>query len=439
MTSPAPPATATPQGERSLSLALCIALVMGNMIGSGVFLLPAALAPYGWNAVAGWALTIAGAIALAYTLAQLTVARPEADGPTGFVEIAFGKVPSFLIGWSYWVSIWTANVTLAVAAVSYLSAFAPEIGRTPYLPALLAITLVWAVTLINLGGARSAGLFQLGTTILKLVPLAVVLVIMGVLLATRGSAAVAPFPAEGFQAHAVTASAAFTLWALLGFESASVVAAKVENPQRNIPRATLIGTLLTGIIYLVICSGVALMLPADVVAGSDAPFQIFVARYWAAGPALLIALFAAISTMGTLNGWVLLQGEQPLAMARRGLLPAWFGKTRANGTPTRALLVSSVLASIFVLINSSRSMSDLFAYMALLSTSATLWLYLACAAAALKLRVAIPIAALGGVYALWTLYGAGIWVSGLSLLLMAAGLPLYGWARRSAAAQQPAE
>ena len=431
MTNPAPPVAATPQGERSLSLAMCIALVMGNMIGSGVFLLPAALAPYGWNAVAGWVLTIAGAIALAYTLAQLTIARPDADGPTGFVEIAFGRVPSFLIGWSYWVSIWTANVTLAVGAVSYLSAFAPAIGRTPYLPALLAVTLVWAVTLINLGGARSAGLFQLLTTILKLVPLAVVLAIMVVLLTTEGSAAVAPFPTEGFQAGAVTASAAFTLWALLGFESASVVAAKVENPQRNIPRATLIGTLLTGIIYLFICSGVALMLPADVVAGSDAPFQVFVARYWAAGPALLIALFAAISTIGTLNGWVLLQGEQPLAMARRGLLPAWFGKTRANGTPTRALLVASTLATLFVLVNSSRSMSDLFGYMVLLSTSACLWLYLACAAAALKLRVAVPVAAIGAAYALWTLYGAGIGISGLSLLLMAAGLPFYWWARRT--------
>lgn len=439
MTSPAPPVAATPQGERSLSLAMCIALVMGNMIGSGVFLLPATLAPFGWNAVAGWVLTIAGAIALAYTLAQLTIARPDADGPAGFVDIAFGKVPSFLIGWSYWVSIWTANVTLAVAAVSYLSAFAPEIGRTPHLPALLAVALVWAVTLVNLGGARSAGQFQLLTTILKLVPLAVVLAIMAMLLATRGGAALAPFPAEGFKAGAVTASAALTLWALLGFESASVVAAKVENPTRNIPRATLIGTLLTGIIYLVICSGIALMLPAETVAHADAPFQVFVARYWAVGPALTIALFAAISTIGTLNGWVLLQGEMPLAMARRGLLPAWFGKTRANGTPTRALLVSSTLASLFVLVNSSRSMGDLFAYMALLSTSATLWLYLACAAAALRLRVAIPVAAIGAVYALWTLWGAGIDVSGLSILLMIAGLPLYWWARRSAAAQQPAE
>lgn len=426
----------TPSQARGLSFPMCLALVMGNMIGSGVFLLPASLAPYGWNAVVGWCLTIGGAMALAYVLAKLTLARPEAGGPTGFVEAAFGRTPSFLIGWCYWVSIWTANVTLAVAAVSYLSVFAPWIGTTPHLPALLAVVLIWATTLINLNGARSAGIFQVITMILKLIPLIVVAVIMAGLLASEGTAAVAPLPVDGFSGAAITASAALTLWALLGFESCSVVAAKVEDPVRNIPRATLLGTFLTGLIYLVICSGIALMLPAEAVAGSDAPFQVFVERFWAAGPAMLVALFAAISAIGTLNGWILLQGEQPLAMERRGLLPRWFGRTRGPAaTPTRALVLGSILASLLVLANSSRAMADLFVFMALLSTSATLWLYLSCAAAALRLRVAVPVAALGAAYAIWTLWGAGLEASGLSIILMASGLPLYIWSRRSRAVE----
>lgn len=426
-----------PSPARGLSFPMCLALVMGNMIGSGVFLLPASLAPYGWNAVIGWCVTIGGAMALAYVLAKLTLAHPDAGGPTGFVETAFGRTPSFLIGWCYWVSIWTANVTLAVAAVSYLSVFAPWIGTTPHLPALLAVTLIWATTLINLTGARSAGIFQVITMILKLIPLIVVAVIMAGLLASEGTGAVAPLPVDGFSGAAITASAALTLWALLGFESCSVVAAKVENPIRNIPRATLLGTFLTGVIYLVICSGIALMLPAEAVAGSDAPFQIFVERFWAAGPAMLIALFAAISAIGTLNGWILLQGEQPLAMERRGLLPRWFGRTSGPAaTPTRALVLGSILASLLVLANSSRAMADLFVFMALLSTSATLWLYLSCAAAALKLRVAVPVAALGAAYAIWTLWGAGLEASGLSIILMASGLPLYIWSRRSRAVEE---
>lgn len=434
------PEIETKKPGHKLGFFMAVALVMGNMIGSGVFLLPASLAPFGWNAVAGWALTIMGAMALALVLARLTLARPDAEGPVGFVDEAFGQVPAFLIGWSYWVSIWTANVTIAVAAVSYLSVFAPGIGATPYVPALLAVGLVWAVTLINLQGARSAGLFQVVTTGLKLIPLIVVLFIIALVLGREGNAAIAPFPAEGLSLAAVNMAASMTLWALLGFESASVAAGKVENPQSNIPRATVLGTLLTGMLYLVICSGIALLLPANEVAGSDAPFEIFVARFWAPGPALLIALFAAISALGALNGWVLMQGEQPLAMAKRGLLPAWFGQTNASGTPVRALILSSALASVFVLVNSSRGMAELFTWMALLSTSATLWLYLACAGAALRLRVAMPVALLGAVYAVWTLWGAG-WASVWSFALMASGLPLYWWARRSSqgsGAPQPA-
>src|SRR3546814_18987094 len=87
---------------------------MGNMIGSGVFLLPASLATFGWNGVSGWAIKIAGALALAFVIARLTCDFPRASGPTGFVELAFGRIPSFLIGWDSWVSVWHANVALAI-------------------------------------------------------------------------------------------------------------------------------------------------------------------------------------------------------------------------------------------------------------------------------------------------------------------------------------
>ena len=144
--------TGSERPGRKLGLSMCIALVMGNMIGSGVFLLPASLAPFGWNGVAGWAITIAGALALAFVIARLTVAFPAASGPTGFVERAFGRVPSFMIGWAYWVSVWTANVTLAVAAVSFLSLFAPALGDHM---AISTIALIWLVTAINWQGARA--------------------------------------------------------------------------------------------------------------------------------------------------------------------------------------------------------------------------------------------------------------------------------------------
>jgi APA family basic amino acid/polyamine antiporter len=422
------------KGRRPLGLIACIALVMGNMIGSGVFLLPAALAPYGWNAVAGWVLTIGGALCLAGVLAALTRRLPGADGPTEMVAAAFGPVAGFAVGWIYLVSIWTTNVTIAIAAVSYLSLFLPILGQLPGLAAAAAFALLWLLTLLNMRGARIAGDFQIVTVALKLLPLAVVLVIIGLVLWRHGSAPLRPFPAEGLQWPWITASATLTLWALLGFESASVCADKVRDPLRTIPRATIIGTAITGILYLVICSGIALLLPEALAAHSDAPFATFVARFWSPGPAYLVGLFAAISAIGALNGWILLQGEIPLAMARAGQLPAWLAVTDARGTPVRALVVSSIVASLMLLANSLRGMADLFATMALLSTSASLWLYLACAITALRYRLVPPIAATAMIYALWTLWGAGIKTSGLSLILMLAGFPLYRWARRSPSA-----
>lgn len=255
---------------RSLGLAACIALVMGNMIGSGVFLLPASLAPYGWDAVAGWVFTIAGSLILAYVIARLTVLMPDAGGTAQFITRAYGPLAGFAIGWIYWISVIFTNVTIAVAATANLSSILPALNR-PGMGALVSIAFLWATTGINLIGARAAGMTQLVTTALKLVPIVLVLILLALTLGS-GTAEVAPFPAQGFTSAGITASAALTLWALLGFRSASVAADKVRDPARTIPRATLIGTAVTGLIYLLVCSGIALTLPAaESQSGSPSP------------------------------------------------------------------------------------------------------------------------------------------------------------------------
>jgi basic amino acid/polyamine antiporter, APA family len=250
-------------------------------------------------------------------------------------------------------------------------------------------------------------------------------------LGTSGTATLAPFPDEGLSLSQTNAAAALTLWAMVGFEAACAASGKIENPARNVPRATMIGAGLTGLFYLIVCSGIALMLPASQVTGSNAPFALFVSAYWGSGPAAWIAVFAAISALGAVNGWVLVQGEVPLDMAKRRMMPSWFGVTRASGVPARGLIVGSLLASLLVLANASRSMAGLFTFMALLTTSVTLWLYIACACAALKRQVAIPAAMAGLIFGVWSLWGAGWQPSLLSFVLMLSGLPLYWWARRN--------
>lgn len=414
---------------RKLGLFAAIALVMGNMIGSGVFLLPASLAPFGWNAVGAWIITISGALVLAYVLTRLTQALPDAGGPTGFVEAAFGAVPAFLIGWVFLVSIWTALVTIAVAAISYLSSMVPGIADAPLRPAILAALTVWLLTLLNLRGVKAAGNFQVVTVLLKVIPLIVVIVIAAIVLG-GGTSEIAPFKPQTISLTAINGAGALTLWALLGFESASLATAKVENAPVNVPRATMWGAALTGVLYLLVCSAIALMLPPAIASTSAAPFATFVERFWAPGPAALVAVFAVVSCVGALNGWVLMVGELPRSMAEKKMLPAWFAVTDHRGTPRRALLVSAAIATVMVMMNASRTMQGLFEFLLLLSTSATLWLYLACAFAAVRLKVALPFALVGIAYALWTLWGAGIGASGLSLVLMLAGLPLYWWARK---------
>ncbi len=420
-----------PQPRRSFGFWICLALVMGNMIGSGVFLLPASLAPYGWNAIFGWAVTIAGALCLAFVFANLARNFPRAGGPYAYTREAFGPVPGFAVAWSYWISVWTANATIAVAAVSYLSHFLPGLAAAP---GLAAIGFVWAFTLINCLSVKGAGEVQLATTVLKLLPLVAAIALTLGIAATGGGGSPPPLPPVEVSWAGITATAALTLWAMVGFESATIPAGHIRDPGKTIPRATMIGTLATGLIYLIACSGVALLLPAEQAASSNAPFADFIGRYWGAGPASFVALFAAISALGALNGWVLIQGEMPVALARDGVFPSWFARRAASGAPVRAHLVSSGLVTALLLLNQSRSMASLFTFMALLSTAASLVAYLSCSLAALRLQgagrmtrtAALLLAAVAGtIYSVWTLYGAGVEATGWGALLLLSGIPVY--------------
>lgn len=418
---------------------MCTALVVGNMIGSGIFLLPATLAPYGWNSIFGWVMTIGGGILLAIVFAALSRNFPKAGGPYAFTQEAFGPAAGFLVAWSYWISIWVGNAAVATGAVSYLSVFFPALTETTGLHALVTLGIIWILTAVNCRGAYLAGGVQLATTLLKVLPLFAVIALGFMIVAGDGGASIAPLKASEISLAPITAAATLTLWGLLGLESATVPAEKVKNPTRTIPRATMIGMIITGIIYLFACSAIILLQPADEVANSSAPFADFVAKYWGAGAGKWLALFAAISGFGALNGWILLQGELPYAMAKGGVFPAFFARTTARHAPVRAHVVSSLLLSGIVLLNYSKSMTEAFEFILLLSTTASLVMYLACSLAALKLKrdgrlassgILMGVAAAAAVYALWTIYGAGAEAVGWGVVLLAAGYPVFRLARR---------
>jgi len=420
--------------NRQLGFWMCLALVVGTFIGSGIFLLPSQLAPFGWNSLVGWTVTISGALCLAWLFGKLARALPLAGGPYAYVGEAFGPLPAFVVAWSYWVSTWVGNAAISVAAISYLSIFVPALASVPGAAALAAVALLWLLTALNCVSIRAGGRFQVGTVILKLVPLLVVIVIAAAVLLRGTPTMMPPFETTDIHLSSVNAAAALTLWALLGFEAASIASRNVKDPARNIPRATMGGTLIVGVIYLLVATPVTMFLPVSEVSSSNAPFATFVGHYWSPTVGSLIGLFAAVSAIGALNGLVLIQGELPLAMARNGAFPKWFAKTSSRGVAVRAQILSSSLATILVASNYSRSMAGLFALMALVSTLAALVLYLACALSALRLQLkgrlsggiaVIPVAVVATLYAIWTIYGAGPEAAQWGALLLVVGIPVY--------------
>jgi basic amino acid/polyamine antiporter, APA family len=417
---------------------MALALVMGSMIGSGVFLLPASLAPLGWNSVIGWLITVAGALCIAAVFAQLARALPKAGGPYAYTRAAFGDGAGFAIAWAYWISMWVGNAAIATGAVSALSKIFPPAGA-PGVSAAITIAIVWFFTLVNIAGTRLAGQVQLVWTIIKLLPLVAVIGLAAWVLTSSGTVSVRPFAASEISLSAISSATILTLWAMLGLETATVPADKVTDPERTIGRATLLGTGGAGLLYILVCSAVVLMLPAALVAASPAPFADFVETFGGSSNAgLVIAAFAAISALGALNGWVLCQGELPAAMARDELFPAFLAKTAANGTPRNAHLFTTSLLTVVILMNSSRSMQAMFEFLIVLTTSIVLVMYLGSAAAAWQLQrkgtlttsngfgIILTLAAL---YSLWAIYGAGLEALLWGLVLLLAGIPVF-WAVR---------
>jgi APA family basic amino acid/polyamine antiporter len=411
------------------------------MVGTGVFLLPASLAPYGGISVLGWFFTTAGAIAIALTLARLGRRMPAVGGPYAYTRRGLGTLPAFLVAWGYWISLWSGNAAIAVGFVGYMAAFFPALALEPGLGAFIAVATVWILTGVNALGVREAGILQLATTVLKLLPL-LAIGTLGLLYLEPHH--FRPFNLSGDPAfNAVTASAALTLWAFLGLESATIPADAVDRPETTIPRATVLGTALAAVIYMLATVGVMGILPAAELAESTAPFAEAGSRIWGSWAGSLIAFGAAVSAFGALNGWILLQGQWPRAVAADGLFPAFFGKLSRKGTPVPGLVLGSILVTGLMALNYSASLVETFTFIILLATLSTLIPYAFSAISELVIlmrergafqgrRVAgaavVAFLALG--YSFWAIVGTGWETVGWGVVLMISGLPLYWWQSR---------
>jgi APA family basic amino acid/polyamine antiporter len=440
-------------GGRVLGLWMCTALVVGNIIGVGIFAMPAALAPYGLNALTGWLINVVGCALLAISFATLSRAFPHDDGPQAYTARAFGKGAAFIVMWSYWVSVWVGNAAIAIGTAGYATVFFPGVMHTPGLAALTALALIWIFVLVNLLGARTAGWVQVLTTALKLLPqFAVIVLGLWVLIAHPAlyAAHVPPNPPSWREVSSVCTLA---LFAMLGIECAMIAAGRVRDPARTIPRATLAGTLLTALVYIAISAVPMFLIPQRELAASDAPYADLFARVLGGRYGVIVAAFVIVSGLGVLNGFTLIAGEVAQRMGRHGGFPLAMARENRRGAPARALVLTGLVTSVLLLTNYSDSVTKVFTLLIVIATAGTLPLYLASTLALIVLRRRAASSPPGGVaagapgpwalaaaagavaYCGWVSIGIGTEPLLWTLALCGAGAPLYAWsslARRRA-------
>lgn len=425
-----------PASEKKLGLWTSTSLVVGNMIGAGVFLLPAAMASFGSIGLLGWVFSAIGSFFLAKVFSNMSKLLPHATGgPYAFTRNGLGDFAGFLVAWGYFLATSCANAAITISLISALSTFFPVLGTSNLAAVTAGLCAIWLLTYINTLGVVTSGKLQLITTILKVLPL--LLVALGGLFFLQAKNFL-PFNNSGKTVYgAISATAAMTMFSFVGIEAATVPAGSVENPEKTVPRATLLGLLIATLVYILGSISVMGIIPSAQLQHSLTPYADAAvviygsnARYW-------ISAGVAIAAFGALNGWTLMQGQMPFATAQDKLFPAIFSRQNKKGVPYVGVLLNSLMVSCFIYMNYNKSMVEQFRFLLLLSLLCMLIPYLLSAASYLIIRAksnikdgwlgAILLGIIAFGYALWNIAGTGKEAVYYGFLLLMASVPFYVW------------
>jgi len=426
--------------QKPLGLLTVTCLVVGGMIGSGIFTLPSALAQFGGIGLTGWVIAAAGALVLAKMFGQLSKVIPKTGGAYPYSREAFGEFTGFIVAWGYWLSIWSTNAAISLTFTGYLSIFIPQVGEGIN-TALTSIGVIWILTAINSRSIYLGGKTQVLTTVLKIIPILVV-AFAGILFFQPEH--FSPFNlSQSSDIKAITTASALCLFAFMGLEAASVPAGHIKNPETTISKATMLGTSIVVVIYIFSTISLFGILPPTEVQNSLAPFSDAAQKMFGHGAEYFLAAGACISTFGGLNTWILVQGQMPMALAQDKLLPKVFSKKNKNDTPAFGIIISSLFITLLLIMNQSKNFSSMYSFMVLLTAVTVLVSYLATAAAytyfsvkgihGFKLSIKTGLFSIVGIgFSIWMIIGSGLeailW-GAVGLLL---GIPIYIWKKRQA-------
>lgn len=425
--------------KRELGLASATAIVVGNIIGSGIFMSPASLARASnpTTSLIAWVITAIGSLLIALSFANLGSKMPRTGGPIVYTRAAFGDFAGFLIAWTYWIGAWVGNAAIITAFMSYFTYFVPK-ANTPILAFLITSVVLWFFTIINILGVKNAGIIGIVTTVLKVAALLVFIVIAAVNFDPKYLHTVASDQVAGM--GTLPAAIAVALWAFVGLESATVPAGEIKNPEVNIRKSTIYGTLLAAVIYILISVVAMGALDQATLAKSDAPLaDIINAATGGSWGGTFIAFGAVISTLGATSGWILTTARSAYGASEDKLFPKAFGKIHPKfKTPAASLIISGIVANILLVMNYVGSLKSAFDFMILLATLAFLPSYSFAAAAEIVLLVKHSkefniwnflknsfIALLTFAYSIYAIYGTGAEVVMYGFILMLIGIPVY--------------
>ena len=405
----------------------CWGMSVGVMIGSGIFLLPTVLAPYGWISLLGWLLTCSGTIVLALVLARLAGTTDHAGGPYAYVRETFGDLVGFLIGWGYWVGVVFGVTAIAVGFAGYMGSIFPIFAANSLTQALVAAMGIGVLTWVNIKGISEAATVQLVLTILKIVPL---IVIIGLGIAYGDIDNFPSFnPQQLSMTEALASTALLTMWAFIGIEAAVIPTGDVENPKKTVPIAVVSAALSVSFLYVGASIAIMFLVPSEVLAASESPF-VDAASHMGPGGALLMGVGALISTAGALNGNIFVMGQMPMLVAADGLAPSVIAKKNKGGAPMVALMASSVFSAALLVLNFTDGLVGAFSFLISMSTLSILAPYGLSAMAEFKrswhsAKGWAGVALLSVIYTLIAAAGSGWYVFFLGVGLFLLGILLF--------------
>ena len=423
--------------KKEISLFMATMLVCGNMIGSGVFMLPSTLAQVSGPlpTLIAWILTTAGSILIAISFANLGSKYPSTGGAYQYTKTAFGEFTGFLSAWLYWNGSWIGNAAIVVALASYMSSIIPALNN-PIVSILFTSGVLWAITLINIFGVKKAGKLQSFATVFKIGFFAIFIIVAFVNFDVSNLMPLVPAD-KGLSTISIAATS--TLWAFVGLESATVTAGEMKDPERNVKKSTIYGMIIASVIYILISLGSMGAMSNSELSLSSAPLTDILTIALGSGVGKILTIAVAVCILGTTIGWILSTARVSYAAGIDGVFPKFFGKIHPKyQTPVNSLVIGSVLVYILLIMNFQKSMVSTFTFITLLATLSFLPVYLLSIGAEImlmfkgeeefNLKIFLKkssLALLAFTYTLWTIYGSGAETVMWGFILMLIGIPFY--------------